>query len=94
LAIERLHDDRVGGAVEHHPLVRPGERVNMMCSLTVSTERIWSKLCSGGQPFIAQIGPPIEMSIRKPHRLFHSARPPMVAIARSRRSSVTGPLLW
>ncbi|MDH6127293.1 hypothetical protein P3T39_004268 [Kitasatospora sp. GP82] len=45
---------------------------------------------SGGQPFIAQIGPPMEMSMFRPRRLCQSSWPPAVAIARSRSSSLMG----
>src|SRR5215470_727079 len=67
--------------------------LNTMCSLTVSRVRIWSNVFSGGQPFIAQIGPPMEMLIFRPRRVFQRSWPPAVAIARSTSSSLMGQVL-
>ena len=67
--------------------------LNTICSLTVSSVIISSNVFSSGQPFIAQIGPPMEMSIFRPRRVFQSSWPPAVAIARSRSSSLMGQVL-
>jgi hypothetical protein len=66
--------------------------VNTMCVLGIHGQDLVERL-SGGRPFIAQIGPPMEGSTRKPRKVFHSRCPPVVAIARVRRSSVIGTVL-
>lgn len=62
--------------------------LNTMCSRPTSTVMTWSNVRPAGQPFDAQIGPPIEMSTFSPRTVFHSPRPPAVAMARSSSSSV------
>src|ERR1700751_4577273 len=57
-----------------------------MCSSEVFTVRIWSKVRPTGQPFITQIGPPIEISTFRARSVFHRSAPPVVATANSRRS--------
>jgi hypothetical protein len=67
---------------------------NTMCSRIVSRVTVWSNVLPGGQPFIAQIGPPMEISIFRPRSPLHSSRPPAVAIARSSSSSAMGQILF
>jgi hypothetical protein len=37
--------------------------VNTICSAAVSRVRTWSKVLPGGQPLIAQIGPPMRLAL-------------------------------
>ena len=90
LATEGLKGDAVGSRIEDHLLVRAVNGLNTMCSVAASRVTTWSNVSSGGQPFIAQIGPPIETSTFRPRTVLQSLRPPAVAIASSRSCSLNG----
>jgi hypothetical protein len=46
------------------------------CARRVSRVTVWSNVLPGGQPFIAQIGPPTERSIFRPRSRLHSSQQP------------------